>query len=180
MSSIENRGEHPDRLTLSGFGKFTPEEFVGFLKFSAKLGLSYPPGLVEHTVDPEFTEPQPALVVRPAETEDQEPDVELTLDDFKWTFGRYGSNSRTAKALYHTLMRSGVSRETHETSPYQTGRRYLAFTDVEHLFVADEAGHRALDDVQRVGPRSEDWLRLVIADKRSQIDQAQPTSAEAA
>jgi hypothetical protein len=37
-----------------------------------------------------------------------------------------------------------------------------------------------LDDVERVGPRNEEWLRLVVADKRAQIDEANTASAEAA
>ncbi len=177
---MEQFPQHPDRVVLTGFDSFTAEEFAAFLKFSGKLGLTYPPGLLGRTVDPNFNEPQPPLVARSVEAEDEELGFELTEEDFQWTFGRYGSASKSAIALYRTLIRSAVSRPTHETSPYKTGRRYLAFKDVEELFVEDRSGHRALDDVERVGPRNEEWLRLVVADKRAQIDEGNTAGAEAA
>lgn len=177
---MEQFPQHPDRVVLAGFENFSPEEFAAFLRFSGNLGLTYPPGLLDRTVDPDFNEPQPPLVTRSVETEDQEPIFELTEDDFNWTFGRYGSNPKSARTLYRAIMRSSVSRPTHETSPYKTGPRYLAFKDVEELFEEDQTGRRPLDDVERVGPRNEEWLRLVVADKRAQIDEANTASAEAA
>lgn len=177
---MEQFPQHPDRVVLTGFGNFSPEEFAAFLKFSGNLGLTYPPGLLERTIDPDFNEPQPPLTARSIEAEAQDPDFELSEDDFQWTFGRYGGNPKSARALYRTLIRSSVGRPTHESSPYQTSRRYLAFRDVEELFIEDQSGQRALDEVERVGPRNEEWLRLVVADKRAQIDEVKTASAEAA
>lgn len=169
---------HPDRVVLKGFHNFSHQELNAFLKFAANLGLKYDLGIPLPTVDPEFNEPQPPLIVRKNEPDADITEYELTKDDFRWTVGRYGYARRTASGLYNAVLNSEASKIQSSELTDEQSTRYLLFGDVARLFVEDTAGHRPIDDVDRIGPRSEEMLKLVVADKQAQIEEFQLQSPD--